>query len=182
MSINIGDRLRKIRNIHGLSQRELARRAGVTNSSISMIEMNRVSPSVDSLTKVLAGIPMTMIDFFTLDLDRTEPVFYGRDELVELSDGSMSMRLVGAERKNRKLRMLHEIYPPRCGTGDKMIVQAGEEAGVVVRGRLEITVGSDQRVLEAGEAYYFNSEIPHRFHNPFDEECEVVSAATPPSF
>lgn len=182
MTINIGMRLRKVRNIHGLSQRELARRAGVTNSSISMIEMNRVSPSVDSLTKVLSGIPMTLIDFFTVDLDHSEPVFYTSDDLVELSDGSMSMRLVGAGRKDRKLRMLHEVYPPGGGTGDKMISQPGEESGVIIRGRLELTVGSERRVLEAGEAYYFSSEIPHRFHNPGDEECEVVSAATPPSF
>jgi len=182
MPSKIGERLRKIREVHGISQRELARRAGVTNSSISMIEMNRVSPSVDSLTKVLAGIPMSVIDFFTLDLDHTEPAFYGHDDLVELSDGSMSMRLVAAERKDRKLRMLHEIYPPNGGTGDKMIAHPGEESGVIIRGRLEITVGSERRVLEPGEAYYFSSEIPHRFHNPFDEECEVVSAATPPSF
>ena len=56
--------------MYGLSQRELAKRAGVTNGMISLIEQNRVSPSVSSLKKVLDGIPMSLAEFFTLDLAR----------------------------------------------------------------------------------------------------------------
>jgi mannose-6-phosphate isomerase-like protein (cupin superfamily) len=37
-------------------------------------------------------------------------------------------------------------------------------------------------VLGPGEAYYFDSRIPHRFRNPADEICELVSACTPPTF
>src|SRR5882757_4920110 len=51
MTIDVGARLRGIRTTFGLSQRELARRAGVTNGLISLIEQNRVSPSVSSLKK-----------------------------------------------------------------------------------------------------------------------------------
>ena len=53
--LDVGARLKTIRKLKGLSQRELAKRAGVTNSTISMIEKNSVSPSVSSLKKVLAG-------------------------------------------------------------------------------------------------------------------------------
>ncbi len=182
MSQKVGDRLKAVRSMYGLSQRELARRAGVTNSTISTIEQNRVSPSVDSLAKVLAGIPMSLIDFFTIDLDTGEEIFFKKEDLVELSDGTMSMRLVGASRKDRNLRVLHETYPAGGDTGNNLIVQKGEEAGVVVRGKLEVTVGERVKVLGPGDAYYFNAEIPHRFRNVGDGECEVVSAATPPSY
>ncbi len=166
MSASVGKRLKALRAMHGLSQRELARRAGVTNSAISMIEQDRVSPSIDSLTKVLAGFPVTMIDFFSMEPEQEEKIFYAKDELVEMSDGTMSVRLVGAAKKDRKMRVLHEKYPAQGDTGDKMIVQEGEEAGVIIRGQLEITVGNEVKVLNAGEAYYFNAEIPHRFRNP----------------
>ncbi|MCB1763432.1 MAG: helix-turn-helix domain-containing protein [Gammaproteobacteria bacterium] len=46
--------------MHRLSQRELARRAGVTNSTISLVEKNKNSPSLASLKKVLDGIPMDL--------------------------------------------------------------------------------------------------------------------------
>ena len=55
ISIDVGAHLRAVRTMYGLSQRELAKRAGVTNGLISLIEQNRVSPSVSSLKKVLDG-------------------------------------------------------------------------------------------------------------------------------
>ena len=68
--MDIGSRLQAVRKSKGLSQRELAKRVGVTNSTISLIEQNKVSPSVSSLKKVLDGVPMSLAEFFTLDLDR----------------------------------------------------------------------------------------------------------------
>ena len=53
---------------------------------------------------------------------------------------------------------------------------------VVVTGRIEITVGGRKRVLGPGDAYYFDSTLPHRFRNPDDEECVIISANTPPTF
>ena len=86
MSIDVGARLRSVRTTFGLSQRELARRAGVTNGLISLIEQNRVSPSVSSLKKVLDGVPMSLAEFFTLDLSAAPQAFFGADELVELGN------------------------------------------------------------------------------------------------
>jgi transcriptional regulator with XRE-family HTH domain len=57
-SDDIGHRLLLVRKIYGLTQRELSRRAGVTNGAISLIEQNRVSPSISSLKKILDGIPV----------------------------------------------------------------------------------------------------------------------------
>ena len=52
----------------------------------------------------------------------------------------------------------------------------------MIRGEIEVTVGDDVALLSAGDAYYFESNIPHRFRNPGDKECEVVSVCTPPNF
>jgi transcriptional regulator with XRE-family HTH domain len=182
MAIDIGERLKTIRKMHNLSQRELSRRAGVTNSTISLIEQNRVSPSIDSLKKVLAALPMSLIDFFTMDMKPKQDSFFGRDDLVELSDGGSSLLLVGATRKNRKLRVLHETYAPGSGSGENMISHEGEESGVVIRGTIQITLGTEVRDLKEGEAYYIDSLMPHSFRNVSDEECQIVSAATPPNF
>lgn len=182
MSIDVGVHLRAVRQMYGLSQRELAKRAGVTNGMISLIEQNRVSPSVSSLKKVLDGIPMSLAEFFTLDLAQAPQVFFGKDELTDLGTDSVSLRLVAARRPNRAMAILHERYAPGASTGEETIAHKGEEGGVIVRGRLEVTIGGTSRVLEAGDAYYFSSSVPHRFHNPGREECEIISASTPPTF
>jgi transcriptional regulator with XRE-family HTH domain len=82
MTYDVGARLKHVRELHGLSQRELARRAGVTNGLISLIEQNRVSPSVGSLKKLLDGVPLSMAEFFTLDVNSTAQVFYTAEEMV----------------------------------------------------------------------------------------------------
>jgi transcriptional regulator with XRE-family HTH domain len=182
MTIDVGARLRGIRTTFGLSQRELARRAGVTNGLISLIEQNRVSPSVSSLKRVLDGVPMSLAEFFTLDLTASPQAFYGAEDLVELGNPEVSLRLVAAQRPGRLMTVLHERYAVGAETGEEMLAHRGEEAGVVVRGRIELTVGGATRVLAPGEAYYFSSQLPHRFRNVGREACEIISASTPPTF
>lgn len=182
MNIDVGAHLKAVRNMHGLSQRELAKRAGVTNGTISLIEQNRVSPSISSLRKVLSGIPMTLGEFFTTDFSNATKVFYERDELTELGDGEVVLRLVAGQRRERAMSIMHETYAPGADTGDDMLTHDGEEGGVVVSGQIELTVGGSKQVLGPGEAYYFDSTLPHRFRNPGEEECVIISANTPPSF
>lgn len=182
MSIDVGAHLRAVRSMYGLSQRELAKRAGVTNGMISLIEQNRVSPSVSSLKRVLDGIPMTLAEFFTLDLAAGPQVFYAREELTDVGSGDVQLRLVAAKRANRSLAILQERYPPGGDTGADMLSHKGEEGGVVVKGRIELTVGAESRILGPGDAYYFSSAVPHRFRNAGREECEIISASSPPTF
>src|SRR5450755_4661004 len=182
MTIDVGARLRGIRTTFGLSQRELAKRAGVTNGLISLIEQHRVSPSVRSLKKELDGIPIALADFFTMDLGGKPQVFFPREELANIGTMSVELRLVGGRLAKRGMSILHERYAPNADTGEEMLTHAGEEGGVIVKGKIELTVGGESRVLSAGDAYYFKSSVPHRFRNVGREECEIVSASAPPSF
>jgi transcriptional regulator with XRE-family HTH domain len=182
MSLDVGAHLKAVRQMYGLSQRELAKRAGVTNGLISLIEQNRVSPSVSSLKKVLDGIPMALADFFTLDLGGKPQVFFPREEMANMGTADVELRLVGGRLGPRGMSILQERYAPNADTGEEMLTHAGEQGGVIVKGKIELTVGGESRVLGAGDAYYFKSSIPHRFRNVGREECEIVSASTPPSF
>ncbi|WP_028241391.1 cupin domain-containing protein [Stutzerimonas azotifigens] len=182
--MDVGARLQNIRKLKGLSQRELAKRAGVTNSTISMIEKNSVSPSISSLKKVLGGIPMSLVEFFSMDLDQDNDtqVVYKASELIDISDGAVSMRLIGKAHPDRAIAFLSETYPPGSDTGEEMLVHEGEEAGMLVEGRLELTVSGQTYVLETGDSYYFESSKPHRFRNPFEQPAKLISATTPANF
>jgi len=182
MDIDIGARLRALRAEHGLSQRELATRAGVTNGTISMIEQNRTSPSVGSLKKVLDGVPIAMSEFFAHNFSSRRKIFFSQSELAVISEGKIQYKQVGRDLTGKSLQVLHETYKPGADTGRNMLTHQGEEAGVVVKGKLEITVGAERRILKAGDAFYFESHQPHRFRCIGDEAAVVVSACTPPSF
>nr|WP_163502759.1 cupin domain-containing protein [Halomonas socia] len=179
MSDDVGGRLRALRTLRGISQRELAKRCGVTHSSLSLIEQGKVSPSVSSLKKILDAIPISVGDFFTMDLESRDQVFYSADELTDMGSGEVIFKLVGANRASRALSFMIETYPGGSDTGREMIAHQGEEAGVVLEGEIEITVGGESRVLGAGEAYYFDTNVPHRFRNPGSVACKLVSCCTP---
>ncbi|WP_029009906.1 cupin domain-containing protein [Azospirillum halopraeferens] len=185
MDFDVGARLKQVREKQGLSQRALAQRAGVTNGTISLIEQNRCSPSVSSLRKVLQGIPMSLAEFFAAELPPADRIVFRPDELVELAEplagaaGAISFRQVG-DLRGHTLQILHERYAPGADTGRTMLRHESEEGGIVLRGRIELTVGDRKEILGPGDAYLFDSRIPHRFRNIGDEECEIVSACTPP--
>lgn len=182
--MDVGERLQAIRKLKGLSQRELAKRAGVTNSTISMIEKNSVSPSISSLRKVLSGIPMSMVEFFSEELEpqNSTQIVYKANELIDISDGAVTMKLVGKAHSGRTISFLTETYPPGADTGEDMLAHDGEETGILIEGQLELTVGLETFVLEVGDSYYFESTRPHRFRNPFEAPARLISAATPANF
>ena len=179
---DLGQRLRSLRQMNGLSQRELAKRAGVSNAQISLIEQNRTSPSVGMLKRVLDSIPISLSDFFAWQDTPREKVFFASEEMVELGRGKISYRQVGRDLTGRALQVLLERYAPGADTGESLLRHEAEEAGVVVSGSLEVTVGDQRRILKAGDGYYFDSRLPHRFKNLDGAETVVVSACTPPSF
>jgi transcriptional regulator with XRE-family HTH domain len=179
--MEVGKQLRAVRTAFGLSQRELAKRAGVTNGMISLIEQNRVSPSVGSLQKILAAFPMTMAEFFTRDMASQEAVVFRGDELPDVGTGDIRYGLGGACRPAPRMSILSEVYAPGTDTGEDLLTHSGEEGGVVVEGELEVTVAGKTWVLGPGDAYYFDSRLPHRFRNTGKVPARIVSANSPPT-
>ncbi|MCJ2184246.1 cupin domain-containing protein [Novosphingobium sp. 1949] len=181
MDYEVGRRLRFVRERKQLSQRTLARLAGVPSSTISLIESGRTNPSVGSLKRIVSAIGISLGEFFSLETPREERFYYRSDELVEIGKGGVSYRQLGSAGES-SIQMLYEVYQAGAESGRVMLSHEGEEAGVIIAGRLEVTVAGESQVLEAGDAYLFSSLKPHRFRNVGKEKCVVVSACTPPSF
>lgn len=182
MEQTIGHRLKELRLRHGLSQRQLARQSGVANATISQIEAGKLNPTVSMLKKVLDGIPLRLSEFFSDEPEMPDRVFFRADELTAIADGGVSYLQVGANLQDKAIQFIRECYQPGAGTGKHAITHEGEECGLILKGRLQVTVGDQTAVLRAGDAYYFRSSQPHSFINTGGEPCELISACTPPSF
>lgn len=177
----IGVRLRYIRLRNGLSQRALAKRAGVVNSTISLIESGQTNPSVGALKRILEAIPISLAEFFSPTDERKEQIFFKKNDLTEIGKGGISFLQIGDNMVGRSVQIMKETYTPGSDTGKVKLAHDGEEGGVIISGRLEVTVDDQRRVLGPGDAYYFSSRRPHRFRCIGKEICEVVSACAPPS-
>ncbi len=181
MAIDISARLRDLRLSHKMSQRLLARRSGISNATISLIESGKLNPSVAVLKSILDGLKMDLAAFFAEETGDPELLVYRAQDLLEIGQGKISFRQVGRGVEGRRIQILHERYAPGADTGKVALHHEGEEGGVVIRGELELTVDGERHVLGPGDAYYFRSSRPHRVRKTGTEECEVVSACSPPS-
>ena len=176
---DIGARMLVLRKLNGWSQRQLAKRAGVPHSAISMIEHGQVSPSVNSLQKVLDGVPMSLAAFFSLDLDMQIKVFYKHEKPPSKDQDDVMRSIITTRGGDNAIKMIRELFPPGKDSGDELLMSKGEITGYVTRGSVEITVGGEVGVLTAGDGFYFERARPHRFRNVGKDEAEVISAVLP---
>ncbi|EAR08862.1 helix-turn-helix domain-containing protein [Reinekea blandensis] len=174
--MNVGKRLQEVRKKAGISQRELAKRVGVTNSTISMIEKNNVSPSVSSLQKVLSGMSMTLLEFFEAeDNDIYVPqINYTDDDFQDVSSSQVRRRLLGQYFPNRKLEFVSETFPPGAERRIRLGVESGDKAGMVISGQLVLILGERTVVLEPGNGFYFESSDVHFFRNEGDTSAQLI--------
>ena len=187
---DLGGRLRGIREARGLTQRELAKRGGVPHGMISMIERNQTNPSVSTLRKILEGIDMSMGEFFEPEIlpSQLQRYFFTPAELIDLtghlgrSDGGRPNRLVSirqvGDARRHGLQILHETYEPGADC-DMKLKHPVTTGGFVIAGEIELTVGSQKRVLKAGDSFLFDGLIHHRFRNLSDRPAILISASTP---
>lgn len=188
MEINLGQRLKAMRQLRRLSQRQLAQASGVASSMISLVEQNRTSPSIASLKKILSGMSVSLSEFFSQETSKDPQIFYRADELTVFPPlgghrdaPGITIRQVG-NGADQRIQMLYEQYEPGADTGEDMYAHPAEEAGIVLSGHIEVTVGDEVRVLAPGDAYIFDSRLRHRFRNIGNDECIIISACTPPTF
>ena len=178
----VGARLKAVREQAGYSQRELAKRAQVTNSTISLIEQETHAPSLASLHRILRAIPISMADFFALPVSQQNVLFYGPEDMVAISRDEVDLRVIGSERRDRKLQLFIEHYAPGTDTGESPISHDGETAAVVVDGVVEVEAGGETRRIVAGGGFQVFGPEPYRLKNVGMTLAVVVCAVTPPMF
>jgi len=174
MTDEIALRLQQVRKIYGLSQRELAKRAGVTNSSVSMIEQGRVSPSLSSLEKLLKGIPMNLKDFFSIDFDDKSDCFFRGYQMFSCSEKQIDYYRLAKNSDDDRSHLSYEVYGPGSDTGESMLVDKGRSSGFIVQGSLDVIINSQLETLEAGDGFIVEAGHPYRFRNMSETKAILV--------
>lgn len=146
-----------------------------------MIEQNKHSPSVASLQKIAHALDVSAAEFFSTKGAFLPKSFYAAEDLTILEEGGVRFAVVAGERRQKNIQIMYETYEPGADTGVEMLAHEGEEGGIVLEGAIEVTTGDQTQTLGPGEAYYFASEVPHRFRNLSQSVVVLVSACTPPS-
>jgi transcriptional regulator with XRE-family HTH domain len=172
-------RLRAERERRGIALRELARRLDMSASAISQIETGRARPSVATLWAIVTELGMSLDDLFAPATDapraRTLPVVTAEArEALQLATGVRWERMTADADPDVDFIWVRYEVGGSSSPDDGFIRHAGREYGLVLSGRLEVTVGFESSVLGPGDSISFDSTTPHRLRNAGDEPVTGV--------
>lgn len=177
--MDLGKKIKQMRNQKGLTQEELADRCELTKGYISQLENNLNSPSIATLTDILSALGSDLSEFFREE--KEEKVVFTKNEFIEKdSEGVYLNWLIPNAQKNMMEPILVELTEETATPLD--IPHEGEEFGYVLEGKVAIVLGNTHHVCKKGEAFYYEASKPHYIVNKGKSKARFLWISTPPNF
>ncbi len=183
MKYFFGEKIREVRERKLKTIREVAEKAGLSESLISQIERNKISPAIDTLLKI--------IDVLEIDLDYIFRDFK-KERMVNLVPAAARNRAVidgvvyeqlshtDSPSAEHAIEAYYLEIPPGGKTGDEEYGHVGKELGVVIKGKCECVVGNQVYVLQEGDSISFAADVPHQLRNHGTKPLQAFWVVTPP--
>jgi transcriptional regulator with XRE-family HTH domain len=187
---DLGNEIRQLRKVRGITLQQLALATGKSVGYLSQVERSLTKPSVAALQDISEALAVHIGWFFPEDaagsLEEREHIVrkpnrrrltyseLSGTEYLGLHDHLLSANL------NGELALGISRYVPGASTGDDSYAHNGEEAGLVLSGRLELTIEDRVHLLETGDSFSFKSHLQHRYANPSEHEDTLVVWANTP--
>lgn len=177
--MQLGRKIRDLRQQYNLTQGELADRCELTKGYISQLENDLTSPSIATLTDILNALGTDLSDFFRESPD--EKIVFTPEEYIEKTgDGMVWNWVIPNAQKNMMEPVLVELEPGAAAPDD--YPHDGEEFGFVLEGRIAILVGGKAHCAKKGESFYYTANREHHIVNKGKGKAKFLWISTPPNF
>ena len=165
VSVNIGERLRELREARNISMRALATRSGLSANALSMIERGRASPSVSTLYKLADALGISITSFFGSDMEKKQVVFLKAEERTRVSFTRGIFEALGGEQFAGRVEPFMLTLENNANSGPRTMAHTGHEFVFCLRGQLEYQVERQVYQLAAGDSLLFAAHLKHRWKN-----------------
>jgi transcriptional regulator with XRE-family HTH domain len=180
--IDVGDRLRALRQFRRCTLRTIAERSGLSESFLSQVECGRSNASIASLRRIADALGVSMADLFEPD-GLPGPKVLRRDERPALSFGILGRKLLLTPRPLHHLEVFAGELEVGGSTGEQPYAHGdSEELFVVLAGTVQLELGGELFELERSDSIDYRSSTPHRVTNVSEEPAEVMWIISPPSY
>ncbi len=183
MKYRFGEKLRAVRERRGLTMREVAEKAGLSESLISQIERNRVSPAIDTLLSLVEVLDIDLEYIFAdFRKERAVHIVRANERQTLVLPGVSYQRLVMAglpDEIHGFEALLIEIQPG-CQKGNIEYGHPGRELGIIIQGDGEFQIGHQVYPLATGDSISFEADIPHIVRNTGSGVFQAYWIVTPP--
>lgn len=173
-SVDVGDRLRKLREERGMSMRALAQRSGLSANALSVIERNLTSPSVSTLYKLADALEVPITAFFESRISRSKVVFVRSTSRRRVPFQFGIWEGLGGEQFAGRVEPFTLTVAGRGGSGPDSIVHTGHEFVYCLSGSIEYHVEDAIYRLNTGDSLLFSAQLRHTWCNPGEAEAILL--------
>ncbi len=166
VSVNVGARLRTLREARNLSMRALANLSGLSANALSMIERGRTSPSVSTLYKLATALGVPITAFFQESAHKQDIVFRKADQRSRVPFLRGLWEGLGGESFSGRVEPFMLTLESGASSGPFGMSHTGHEFVLCLRGQLEYLVENEYFLLEPGDSLIFAARLQHRWRNP----------------
>jgi transcriptional regulator with XRE-family HTH domain len=166
ISLDVGNRLRQLREARKVSMRTLATMSGLSANALSMIERGKTSPSVSTLYRIADAMTIPVTDFFGPEEVRQKVVYIKAEERTRLPFLRGIWEGLGGEQFTGRMMPFMLTLENGATSGQNNVVHTGDEFVFCIRGQLEYLVDGNLYLLEAGDSLLFAAQLKHRWRNP----------------
>jgi len=178
-----GEKLRSVRERKGYTLKVVAEQAGVSESLVSQIERNRVSPAIDTLL-ALADVLDINLEFLFEEYRRNRPVQIIRsNERRKMKEEEISYEELAKPVENDALHALESyiiVVPVGGQTHRGSYGHLGRELGFILEGSAKFSYETEDYNLEAGDSISFSASSPHILSNAGNTVMRALWVVTPP--
>jgi transcriptional regulator with XRE-family HTH domain len=173
-SVDVGLRLRELREARRISMRELARRSGLSANALSMIERNLTSPSVSTLNKLALAMEVPITAFFRQEPEKQQIVFRKANQRNRVPFMRGLWEGLGGESFTGKIEAFQLTLENGGSSGPHGMLHTGHEFVYCLRGTIEYEVTGELFTLEPGDSLIFASQLLHRWRNVGKTVCNAI--------
>jgi transcriptional regulator with XRE-family HTH domain len=180
--LQLGSRIRSLRQARHLTLRDVAERSGVTESFLSQVERDVASPSIATVHRIARALDLSIAQLFAEGAETGRVVRREARRRVTYPGLKAIDEFLTSDTSGR-LQVIHSTIEPGGGTGAEPYTHdSDEEVVLVLAGVLDLWVGDEHYVLREGDAITYPSRIPHWNANHGEEPVRALFCLTPPSF
>lgn len=173
-SVDVGQRLRILRDERGISMRALARRSGLSANALSMIERGLTSPSVSTLNKLAAALEIPITAFFREEPVREQIVYRKATERTRVPFMRGVIEGLGGESFAGRVEAFLLTLESGGSSGPHGMIHTGHEMVFCMRGTIEYEVEDQRYLLEPGDSLIFAAQLIHRWRNPGSHVANAI--------
>jgi len=184
-----GAALKALRIQHGWTLAEVSRRTGLTTSTLSKIENDKMSLSFDKLSRLSSGLQIDISTLFRgANGEDPQAAVSGRRSIVRAGEGkaietrNYSHLFPAWDLLNKKIiPIVAELHARTLEEFGELIRHPGEEYTFVLEGEVDFhtTLYAPVR-LKAGDSIYFDSGMGHAYVAASEGRCRVLSMCSAP--